>query len=102
VACSGLFRLSTLNLEGRTAFTYGPLVLARDSYKEGRCADLEETVRPMLDSFRLETPDASYGEVLRLVIPQQDGEPLLLTDYASCGKHWEQKNNRMTVWMNVE
>ena len=102
VACSGLFRLSTLNLEGRTAFTYGPLVLARDSYKEGRCADLEETVRPVLDSFRLETPDAAYGEVLRIMVPQKNGEPLLLTDYASCGKHWEQKNNRMTVWMNVE
>ena len=102
LTCSAAFRLEALKIDGRTAFIYGPLVLARDSNKEGRCVDLEETVRPVLDSFRLETPDASYGEVLRLLIPQKVGEPLLLTDYASCGKHWEQKNNRMTVWMNVE
>ena len=102
LTCSGSFRLEALKIDGRTAFIYGPLVLARDSNKEGRCVDLEETVRPVLDSFRMETPDERYGEVLRLVIPQRMGEPLLLTDYASCGKHWEQKNNRMTVWMNVE
>lgn len=102
VICTGKFCLEALKIEGRTAFTYGPLVLARDSYKEGCCADLEETIRPMLDSFRLETPDDRYGEVLRIVVPQSVGEPLILTDYASCGKHWEQKNNRITVWMNAE
>ncbi len=102
VACTGKFCLEAQKIEGRTAFTYGPLVLARDSNKESCCADLEATVYPMPECFRVDVPNGAYGEIVRLTVPQSQGEPLLLTDYASCGKHWDHKNNRMTVWMNAE
>jgi hypothetical protein len=30
-----------------------------------------------------------------------DGQEVLLTDYASCGKNWLGKHNRITIWMNL-
>ena len=40
------------------------------------------------------------GEMVRLLLRQKPGmTPLLLTDYASCGKRWNQIKCRVTVWM---
>ena len=88
----------------RTAFTYGPLTLARDEEKEGG-ADLEEAV--VLEAvngklnYRMAEPDGKYGELVRIYVNRKDGGQLLLTDFASCGKKWLSKHNRMTVWMNI-
>ena len=98
--------LKAVELGGRTAFTYGVLTLARDAEKEGG-ADLEapiqiQTVNGAPD-YRIVPPVKEYGEHIRIYVNRKDSDQsLLLTDFASCGKRWMSKHNRMTVWMNVE
>lgn len=53
--------------------------------------------------YRMVLASAEYGENVRFYVNRKDSDkPLLLTDFASCGKRWLSKHNRMTVWMNVE
>jgi len=96
--------LKAIPLGGRTAFTYGALVLARDAEKEGG-ADLEEELTPITENGKLQytlaAPEDKYGEQVRIYVNLQDNRKLLLTDFASCGKKWLSKHNRITVWMNV-
>ena len=82
---------------GSDAFRYGCIVLARDEAKE---PDFDSPA--MLPdgpvSWRLLTPEPD--EMIRIRIDREpDHTPLLLTDYASCGKHWNREKNRVTVWM---
>lgn len=96
--------LKVLQLGGRTAFTYGSLVLARDAEKEGG-ADLEEELTPVTENGKLQytlaAPEDKYAEQVRIYVNLQGNKKLLLTDFASCGKKWLSKHNRMTVWMNT-
>ena len=79
------------------AFRYGPIVLARDENKEPdffcQAPQTDETL-----SYDMLPPQ--QGEMVRLLLRQKPGmTPLLLTDYASCGKRWNQIKCRVTVWM---
>ena len=95
------FRLRTLSLGGRTAFMYGPLTLARDEGKEEGEVSLTESIK-LTDGFAYTFEEEQEGEAVRLRVERADGkEPLLLTDYASCGKRWLDVKNRLTVWLNV-
>ncbi|MBR5308273.1 MAG: glycoside hydrolase family 127 protein [Clostridia bacterium] len=97
--------LTEVVLNGRTAFTYGILTLARDCEKEGKPSDLTETIelarkckKPI---YNLCTPEGE--EMIRLEVNLKDGTKLLLTDYASCGKKWDKEDNcNITVWMNIK
>ncbi len=91
-------RLKRHSLNGRTAFTYGALALARDEMKEGRRTD-GELKMPSPDSYRLLEPED--GEMIRLLI-ECEGENVLLVDYASAGKHWTNKNAKISVWLECE
>ena len=97
VVISLSIELKEVTLNGKMAFTYGTLVLARDEGKEK--GDITEKFaiekKPL---FRCVTPE--QGEQLRLFLETKDGD-ILLTDYASCGKNWKAARNRITVWMNV-
>ena len=85
-------------LNGKTAYTYGPLVLARDEIKEGKKTDTEFTPS-VHNAYRVvETED---GEMLRIML-ECEGEDVLLTDYASCGKYWTKKNANVSVWLNAK
>ena len=87
-------------LNGKLAFTYGPLVLARDEGKEE--GSIEAPVKPLLHNGRLivNQLDAEAGETVRFTVKTEDGD-LLLTDYASCGKNWTDERNRISVWLNT-
>lgn len=98
IRVTGCFDLKQIHLEGKTAFTYGPLVLARDQQKEA-CADLAAPIS-IIGQPKLLEPQGS--ETIRMELPLSDGKTILLTDYASCGKNWAASNNRITVWHNVE
>ena len=97
--------LREVKLNGKTAFTYGALTLARDSAKEGKVADLTEKLTL---SRKCRKPiytlcEAEGEEMIRIEAELANGEKLLLTDFASCGKHWDNEDNcLMTVWMDVE
>ncbi len=97
--------LAEVKLNGRTAFTYGILTLARDSAKEGSAKDLTEELelarRCKKPVYELCEPEGE--EMIRIKAKLANGETLLLTDYASCGKRWDNEENcMMTVWMNVK
>lgn len=107
VELSGKFGLQTVALEGKTAFTYGPLTMAWDADKETPMPDLTETVsletKDGVPVYTVEEPDETCHELLRLKLARKDGKnPLLLTNYSACGKKWNKKSNRITVWLNVK
>ena len=85
-------------LNSKTAYTYGPLVLARDEIKEGGKIDTEFTPTEY-SAFRM--LPAEDGEMLRIML-ECEGDDVLLTDYASCGKYWSKKNANVSVWLNAK
>ena len=101
VAFRAELSLKQVTLEDKVAFTYGPLVLARDAAREQGSAKMDELVflaQPL--RYRLVPASGKDEEWLRLELEQTDGRaPLLLTNYASCGKNWLSSRNRITVWM---
>lgn len=90
--------LKSHHLNGKTAYTYGPLVLARDEMKEGKKTDTEFTPTEYNAFKIIPTGD---GEMLRILL-ECEGEDVLLTDYASCGKYWTNKNAKVSVWLNAK
>lgn len=94
-------RLREIHKNGKTAFTYGALVLARDEAKEN--GDIAEEFTPIVSGeaclYMQETREK--GEQLRLRLTCANGNTVTLTDYASCGKNWSTPRNRVTVWMNA-
>ena len=90
--------LKSHHLNGKTAYTYGPLVLARDEIKEGKKTD--STFSPTEhNAYKIQ--EAGDGEMLRIML-ECDIEDVLLTDYASCGKYWTKKNANVSVWLNAK
>jgi DUF1680 family protein len=85
-------------LNGKTAYTYGPLVLARDEIKEGGKIDTEFTPTEH-SAFKMLDPED--GEMLRIML-ECEGDDVLLTDYASCGKYWNKPNANVSVWLNAK
>ena len=85
-------------LNGKVAFTFGPYVLARDEEKDNR--RVTAPVRPRKKDGKLcyALLPCEAGEQVRLRLKTARGE-ILLTDYASCGKHWHDSDALMTVWM---
>ncbi len=100
VELRGKLSLIMETIGGSVAFRYGPVVLARDEDKE---ADFS-CQAPLLSDppvYRLLPPER--GEMIRLLLEQKSSlSPVLLTDYASCGKRWNQPKNRVTVWMRMQ
>lgn len=90
--------LKSHHLNGKTAYTYGPLVLARDERKENGKVDAEFTPTEH-SAFRMLEP--AEGEMLRIML-ECEGDDVLLTDYASCGKYWTEKNSNVSVWLNAK
>ena len=79
------------------AFRYGPVVLARDEQKEPDFGCQAPETDDKL-SYSMLPPETD--EMIRLLLQQKPGlPPILLTDYASCGRRWNQPKNRVTVWM---
>lgn len=79
------------------AFRYGCVVLARDEAKD---ADFDSPADLPDGPVSWKTLPPEAGETVRVLIGRRPGlPPLLLTDYASCGKKWDLEKNRVTVWM---
>ena len=83
-------------LKDKVAFTYGPFALARDEYKEQDFSVKLRLSEPLL----LLPVTPMEGEEVRLLLHTEKGE-VLLTDYASCGKHWREEESRIAVWMKA-
>ena len=93
----GTIPLIRETVNGSNAFRYGCVVLARDEAKEPGF-DSPASLPDGPVSWRMLPP--LPGEEVRVLIDRAPGlPPLLLTDYASCGKRWNQEKNRVAVWM---
>ena len=90
--------LKVHRLNEKVAFTYGAVVLACDSAKSSRAIEAPVTVS---DSPGYELLPPEEDELVRIRCMTADGS-LLLTDYQSCGKEWEQERNIITVWLNTK
>ena len=88
-------KMHTLN--GKIAFTYGPLTLASDEQKCER-----ELQKPVVveENFVCKEEQTEKWEIVRFTCELGDGDRLLLTDYQSCGKKWLSDKPYMTVWFN--
>jgi hypothetical protein len=84
-------------LNGKVAFTYGPLTLASDEQKCQR-----ELRKPVLleKGYTCQAKQAEEGEIVRFECDLGDGDLLILADYQSCGKKWLSDKPYMTVWFN--
>ena len=85
-------------LNGKLAFSFGPLVLASDQLK------VDYAIEKPIPRSAIEHPDFTLlppekGEQIRLALHSVNGD-FLLTDYQSCGKKWREKNAIITVWHN--
>ena len=92
--------LTEIRLNGKTAYMYGGLVLARDECKEN--ATITDRFTPVIKDggFVFEKEQLHEYESVRIVLKTHEGH-VLLTDYASCGKYWLNEKSRISVWLNV-
>ena len=90
--------VKTHKLNGKVAFTYGPLTLASDEQKCER-----ELKKPVLldKGFTCQAQETEAGELVRFACDLGD-DVLTLADYQSCGKKWLSDKPYMTVWFNSE
>ncbi len=92
--------LSATVLNGKIAFNYGLLLLARDNAKQNE-GDYNDTIK--LDkALKPNMLSPEEGELVRLTLDTADGKNILLTDYISCGKKWSYNKHNLTVWTKAE
>ena len=91
--------LSSYSLNGYVVYRYGPLVLARDNLK-GECKNepSEAGFDLSADTTAIERRPPEKGETIRFEL-SGDGKSIILTDYASCGKLWQNADNQISVWL---
>ena len=93
------FSITSVKDGDYTAFKYGPYVLARDNYKENASiTELMSDVKLDLNEYKIKTLEPKQGETLRFEL-LDDKQRIILTDYASCGKRWDKKDNQISVWL---
>lgn len=90
--------LRKIDLNGKAAFVYGNVVLARDEQKEQASINNAFSVVKKFGSIEARMEEPEEGEAVRCFV-ETDGGEVLLTDYASCGKKWSEANARISVWM---
>lgn len=89
--------LKAHRLNGKVAFVYGVLTLARD---EEKCdEDISEAIE-IGEKLAYKSIKPQKHEAIRINLRLKDGREILLTDYQSCGKNWCGKKSRITVWCN--
>ena len=85
------------------ALRRGPVMLAQEN-RLGYCVDDPIEVAVNADGYvDVRLPDEShapYPSVVEAYIPLLNGKEMLVTDYASAGKLWNEES-KMAVWMKT-
>ena len=91
---------------GKTAFTSGVIVLARDEEKEGVKIDFgrKEILErdPESGEYAFSGAPVQGDEFYRYEVKTADGKKIILSDYATCGKKWTGELNRVSVWLYID
>ena len=90
-------RLQKEQLNEKTAFIYGPIVLALDEGKGNK--NIDQDIYLSGDDGQFAPPDKN--EMLRYRLKRIGGEDLIFTDYASSGKNWATSDCKMSVWLSI-
>lgn len=97
--------LQTTKRNGKTAFSRGPIVLARDEEKERKRINfdkIEALERQIKNDFYQYRELPTQGdEYCRFELKTVDGRKIILSDYATCGKKWMDELKFISVWLNV-
>ena len=76
-----------------------PIVLGENVWRPEKDPDFDSPVTLPDGPVSWRTLPPEKGETVRVLIDRKAPlPPLLLTDYASCGKRWDLEKNRVTVW----
>ena len=91
--------IKSFELNGYTSYYYGPILLARDDKKEeimGKpsCVDFDVT-KPTFNKIK-----ENIGEMVRFEVGDNN-QKIILTDYASCGKLWNE-HNKLSVFFRKQ
>ncbi len=84
---------------GKIALTRGPLTLCFDNKKQAGIDYQALALDKKKISYRVSKK--TEEEQLRLVVTQE-GRELIFTDYASCGKSWNDEDARISVWLPLK
>ena len=97
-------KVESIQRNGKTAFTRGPIVLARDEQKEGRKIDFNQTILLKCqedEEFIIRELPLSDDEHYRCELKTIDGDKIILSDYATCGKKWMDELRYISAWLKV-
>lgn len=89
------YSVKEYKMNGKSAFTYGPLVLALDEAKGNSGIDGEI----LFDMATVEKETPIGKETVRLKMKDRAGKIFVFTDYASCGKEWYGNDYKTSVWI---
>lgn len=94
------FDITLSEMDGFKIFRYGPLVLARDDEKDLGITDVSKVGFDLnMENLIIEKATCEKGEMARFLVKDKNGKgSFILSDYASCGKHWD-KDNQISVWL---
>ncbi len=88
IALTFAMELRKQEQDGLTAYFYGPVTLCQDNLKSDELLEAAQYGQQLPMQGR---------EQLRMAVNTEQGK-VLLTDYASCGKRWNQENAQISVW----
>ena len=81
-------------LNGKTAYTYGPYVLAYTHFSKTPVSEFSDKNGSGID-FKLNSP--AVGENINVLIRRENGGVIRLKDYSSCGK--KSYSEKISVWL---
>ena len=97
--------LQATKRNGKTAFSRGPIVLARDEEKEGKRINFEKIEalerQEKNDFYQYRELPTQGDEYYRCELKTVDGRKIILSDYATCGKKWMGDLKFISVWLNL-
>ncbi len=89
----------SVTLNEKTAFCYGPLVLALDEAKGNE--GIDQSLNLPENATFVKAEELGARELVRYLVKTSNGTELIFTDYASCGKKWIGNDKKVSVWLNV-
>lgn len=91
-------KMSVIN--GRIAFTKGPVALARDKRLDGAESPVSITVKDGKSVRARRIKNTVFNSNITLEVETKDGK-IILSDYAQAGKNYDDENTGITVWNDV-
>lgn len=97
ITLSGSISLKKTKIGKMYSLSYGYITLAAD---EAKTQNFDKISLKGRLSSAFAPKNSRENEQLRFTFKDSAGKSFILTDYASCGKRWTKKKNRVSVWFD--